>query len=106
MQTLVERQCQEKTSQLSDAAANALLVQLQGWQIDAGKLCKTFDFKGYYGTIAFVNLVAWVVQKQNHHPELIVGYNKCRIEFVTHSVSGLSENDFICAARIDAAQAA
>jgi 4a-hydroxytetrahydrobiopterin dehydratase len=46
------------------------------------------------------------VQKQNHHPDLLVGYNRCRIEFVTHSVSGLSENDFICAARIDAAQSA
>ena len=104
MQTLAQRQCQEQTAKLGDAAAAALLNEVQGWSVDGGKLCKTYQFKGYYGCIAFVNLVAWIVQKQNHHPDLIVSYNKCRIEFITHSVSGLSENDFICAARIDAAQ--
>lgn len=104
MQPLTERQCQEKTSRLDESATQTLLTQLPGWGIEDGKLCKTYGFKGYYGTIAFVNLVAWIVQKQNHHPDLIVGYNKCRVEFITHSVSGLSENDFICAARIDAAQ--
>jgi 4a-hydroxytetrahydrobiopterin dehydratase len=50
--------------------------------------------------------VAWISNKENHHPDLIVSYNKCRVDFVTHSAGGLSENDFICAARIDAAQSA
>lgn len=104
MNPLAQRKCQEKVAKLENVAAEQLLSLLDGWSIEDGKLVKTYEFKGYYGTIAFVNLVAWIVQKQNHHPDLLVGYNKCRIEFVTHSVNGLSENDFICAARIDAAQ--
>lgn len=103
MNELATRQCQEKTSKLDEAAAQVLLSQLDGWVIENGKLAKTFGFKGYYATIAFVNLIAWIVQRQNHHPDLQVGYNKCRVEFSTHSVGGLSDNDFICAARIDAA---
>lgn len=106
MNELATRQCQEKTQKLDEASAQTLLSQLDGWSIEEGKLSKTFGFKGYYGTIAFVNLVAWIVQRQNHHPDLKVSYNKCRVEFATHSVGGLSDNDFICAARIDAALSA
>ena len=106
MNELATRQCQEKTQKLDEASIQKLLTQLEGWDIEDGKLAKTFSFKGYYGTIAFVNLVAWIVQRQNHHPDLKVGYNKCRVEFTTHSVGGLSDNDFICAARIDAAPSA
>lgn len=103
MNELATRQCQEKTLKLDEASAQGLLPQLDGWTIENGKLTRTFTFKGYYATIAFVNLVAWIVQRQNHHPDLKVSYNKCRVEFNTHSVGGLSDNDFICAARIDAA---
>jgi 4a-hydroxytetrahydrobiopterin dehydratase len=78
------------------------LKQLNDWALTNGVIEKTFSFKDYYQTIAFVNAVAWIANSQNHHPDLVVGYNKCTVKYSTHSVGGLSENDFICAARIDA----
>jgi 4a-hydroxytetrahydrobiopterin dehydratase len=56
--------------------------------------------------MAFVNAVAWIAHREDHHPDMTVGYNKVNVAFSTHSVSGLSENDFISAARIDALGAA
>ena len=71
--------------------------------IEDGKgIQRTFRFKNYYQTIAFVNALAWVAHAEDHHPDLAVGYNRCTVNYSTHSVGGLSENDFICAARIDA----
>ena len=83
--------------------ANLLLEQLQDWSIDQTDqtILKTFKFKDYYETIAFVNAVAWIANREDHHPDLEVGYNRCLIRYSTHSVGGLSENDFICAAKID-----
>ena len=52
--------------------------------------------------MAFVNAVAWLSHREDHHPELQVGYNRCRVEYWTHAIGGLSENDFICAAKLDA----
>lgn len=62
---------------------------------------RDFEFKNYYKTIAFVNAVAWMAHQENHHPDLTVGYNHCRVQYSTHAIAGLSENDFICAAKID-----
>jgi 4a-hydroxytetrahydrobiopterin dehydratase len=79
-----------------------LLRDLKGWTIDNGRLAKTFAFKNYYETMAFVNALAWVSHREDHHPDLGVHYNKCRVEYSTHAIGGLSENDFICAAKADA----
>ena len=79
-----------------------LLKGIQGWAIEQGKLTKTFQFKNYYETMAFVNALAWVSHREDHHPDLGVHYNKCRVEYWTHAINGLSENDFICAAKADA----
>ena len=87
------------------AEAVKLLRTLQdGWRIaDDGKsLRRAYGFKDFYRTMAFVNAVAWVANVEDHHPDLEVGYNYCRVMFATHSVGGLSENDFICAAKLDA----
>ena len=86
-----------------DKAAQ-LLKQLSGWSlVDGGKgLRKEFSFKNYYPTMAFVNAVAWIANQQDHHPDMTVCYNKEGVVFSTHSVGGLSENDFICAAKVDA----
>lgn len=83
--------------------AKRLLAELDGWEIndDASAISRTFRFRDYYQTIAFVNALAWIVHQEDHHPDLEVGYNRCRVCFSTHSVGGLSDNDFICAARID-----
>ncbi|MDO9236655.1 MAG: 4a-hydroxytetrahydrobiopterin dehydratase [Aquabacterium sp.] len=86
---------------LSADEEQILLSQLQGWHVDAGKLSKTFTMADFHGTMAFVNAVAWIAHAQDHHPDLAVSYKHCTIEWSTHSVNGLSINDFICAARVD-----
>lgn len=106
MTRLAERHAQPKVTKLSDADARALLAELPGWAIENGVLAKNFSFANYYETMAFVNLVAWIAHREDHHPDMTVGYNRCRVEWSTHSVGGLSENDFICAARIEATHAA
>jgi len=75
-----------------------------GWRIaeDGKSLRRAYGFKDFYRTMAFVNAVAWIANAEDHHPDLEVGYNYCRVEFSTHSVGGLSQNDFICAAKLDA----
>jgi len=75
------------------------------WQYCATEnaLCQTFRFENYSATIKFVNQVANVAEQQDHHPELIVSYNRCKVNYVTHSVNGITLNDFICAAKIDQA---
>lgn len=104
MNALHTRHCQTQVARLSDEAAAAHLAQLSDWKIEDGsRIEKVYSFKNYYGTIAFVNLVAWISHRENHHPDLRVGFNKCTVTYTTHSAGGLSENDFICAARIDAA---
>ena len=89
---------------LAREAAEKLLRQLSGWTMnaDAKEIRRTFAFKNYYGSMAFVNAVAWIAHAEDHHPDMTVGYNKVTVVFSTHSVGGLSENDFISAAKIDA----
>lgn len=102
MTRLADRRCRPDVVRLDDAAAQGLLAGLDGWSVEGGKLVKTFRFPDYHRTLAFVNLVAWIAHREDHHPELDVTYGRCRVAWDTHSVHGLSENDFICAARIDA----
>ena len=104
MSDLAIRHCApcEGGAALPDITARELLTQLKGWEISNGKLVKTFAFKNYYETMTFVNALAWVSHKEDHHPELRVHYNKCEVRYDTHSVNGLTENDFICAAKAGA----
>lgn len=88
---------------LSAEECAALLTQAPDWEINAenSAISRLFHFKNYYQTIAFVNAVAWICHQQDHHPDMTVSYNRCHITFSTHTVAGLSRNDFICATRID-----
>jgi len=109
MSDLASRHCApQRGPALTRPAAEALLAQLSGWTMnaDAKEIRRTFAFKDYHGSIAFVNAVAWIAHREDHHPDMAVGYNKVTVAFSTHSVSGLSENDFISAAKIDALGAA
>ena len=74
------------------------------WELSAqpSALSRDFRFGNYYQTMAFVNAVAWIAHAEDHHPDLEVGYNHCRVHLSTHSIGGLSLNDFICVAKIDA----
>jgi 4a-hydroxytetrahydrobiopterin dehydratase len=94
--------CEGGVAPLTPAETASLLKGLKDWALAEGKLVKTFNFTDYYDTMAFVNATAWISHREDHHPDLTVGYNKCRVEYITHAIGGLSENDFICAAKIDA----
>jgi 4a-hydroxytetrahydrobiopterin dehydratase len=96
--------CQGGTPPLTRDRANELLGKLdKGWSLaaDAGSIRRELSFKDFYRTMSFVNAVAHLANIEDHHPDLEVGYNYCRIVFTTHAVKGLSENDFICAAKVD-----
>lgn len=83
------------------------MQQIPGWaqtkrnHNSPQRIQRKFTFKDYYQTIAFVNAVAWIVQQNDHHPDMQIGYNDCMVTFTTHSVNGLTINDFICAAKIN-----
>jgi 4a-hydroxytetrahydrobiopterin dehydratase len=94
--------CKPGTPALTDTEINLLLPAISGWELRSGQISKAHQFKDYHHTMAFVNAVAWLAHREDHHPDLEVGYNRCVVRYSTHSVKGLSENDFICAAKVDA----
>ena len=95
------RPCEGGVSPYTAPQAKAMLSELKGWLVEDGKLVKLYPFTNYYQTMAFVNALAWISHREDHHPDLAVGYNKCRVEYSTHAAGGLTENDFICAAKCD-----
>jgi 4a-hydroxytetrahydrobiopterin dehydratase len=98
------RPCEGGVAPLARGAAEGLLSKLQrGWSLDAAgqRIRREFAFRDFYRTMSFVNAIAHVANIEDHHPDLEVGYNYCRVVFTTHAIQGLSENDFICAAKID-----
>jgi 4a-hydroxytetrahydrobiopterin dehydratase len=94
--------CEGGVAPLSVTQAQSLLKSLRGWILEEGKLVKLYPFANYYQTMAFVNALAWISHREDHHPDLEGGSNKCRGVYSTHAIGGLSENDFICAAKCDA----
>ena len=105
-QDLLAMQCGHATIALTDTQINAYLATIPGWAMAAGKLCKTFSVNNYYENLAFFNACALVFHADDHHPETHLSYNRCSFAFDTHSVNegrgGISINDFICAAKVDA----
>lgn len=93
--------CAGGIAPLSAPEAADLMKQLKGWILEDGKLVKLYAFRNYHETMAFVNALAWVSHREDHHPDLEVHYNKCRVTYWTHDAGGLTENDFICAAKAD-----
>ena len=105
MTQLASRTCSpQQGNALDGRAAKGLLAQLDGWSMDDGAKAvhRTFNFQSYFATMAFANAVAWIAHREDHHPDMAVGYNTLTVTFSTHSVGGLTENDFICAAKVDA----
>jgi 4a-hydroxytetrahydrobiopterin dehydratase len=94
--------CEGGIAPMNEAEAAALMKELPGWELGKGTIFKTYAFRDYYQTMAFVNALAWISHREDHHPDLEVGYNKCRVEYSTHAIGGLSQNDFICAAKAEA----
>ncbi len=74
----------------------------QGWKLIDGAIEKSFEFPNYHATMAFVNALAWVAHREDHHPDLAVSYGRCTVRFNTHDVNGISVSDMLCAAAADA----
>lgn len=91
----------EGDAALSPEQADLLIPLVRGWARTGLEIHKTYTFPDYHHTMSFVNAVAFVANAEDHHPTLEVSYNKVRVRYSTHSVGGLSENDFICAAKIE-----
>ncbi len=88
---------------LTQARVSELLPDVPGWELaeEGRALVRTFRFDNYYQTMAFVNALAFMAHREDHHPDLGVHYDRAVVRYSTHDVGGLSENDFICAARAD-----
>ncbi|MBI2382904.1 MAG: 4a-hydroxytetrahydrobiopterin dehydratase [Gammaproteobacteria bacterium] len=97
--------CEGGVKPLDAARIAAFGKQLDArWTVlDGGKMLKAdFEFENYYQTTAFVNAVAWIAHREDHHPDIAFGYRTATVAYWTHAVGGLSDNDFICAAKVDA----
>jgi 4a-hydroxytetrahydrobiopterin dehydratase len=94
--------CEGGVAPLSDEQVRPLLKGLDGWTREGKSITKTYRFKNYFETMAFVNAAAWISHREDHHPEMLASYGECRVSYWTHAIGGLSENDFICAAKLDA----
>ena len=93
-------------------AATEIVTQLSqlngdnpdGWKFIDGAIERTFRFTNFHDTMAFVNAVAWIAHREDHHPDVAFGYNRCSLRFNTHDVNGISVSDFFCAAAVNALQ--
>ena len=95
--------CEGGIPALTLAEIQQLHPQINQWQIstDGKGISRRFTFKNFYKTMAFVNAIAWIANQENHHPDMEVGFNYCVVKYTTHAVNGLTQNDFICAAKVD-----
>ena len=94
--------CEAGTPPLGQKTIAAYLEQLPEWELTDNAISRKFEFRNYYQTMAFVNAVAWLAHSENHHPDLAVSYRFCTVRYTTHAIGGLSENDFVCAAKVTA----
>ena len=94
--------CEGGVAPLGEEQVRPMLKGLPGWEREGKGIARTFKFANYFETMAFVNAAAWVSHREDHHPDLLVKWGECRVSYWTHAIGGLSENDFICAAKLDA----
>ncbi|MET0207935.1 MAG: 4a-hydroxytetrahydrobiopterin dehydratase [Burkholderiaceae bacterium] len=93
--------CRSGALRLGTDELAAQLSILDGWALTGDRLEKTFHFADYHHTMAFVNALAWVAHREDHHPDLSVHYNRCVVAFSTHDAGGVTQNDVICAAKAE-----
>jgi 4a-hydroxytetrahydrobiopterin dehydratase len=93
-----------KENKLAAARANELLALLPGWEFgpDNAEIRKQYRFQDFVRALAFVNALGWIAERENHHPDVELGWGRCLVRFSTHDVGGLSMNDFISAAKAEA----
>ncbi len=95
--------CSSDTPILDTQTIQNHLKDLTFWELNANQteIKREFKFKNYGQVMAFTQTVAWLAFKEGHHPDMLVSYNLCSVRFTTHAINALSENDFICAAKVD-----
>ena len=101
LEALAVQPCVRGASRLANAEINAELRALPGWSQVADRIAKTFRFANYHETIAFVNAVAWIAHRTDHHPDLSVHFNRCVVSYATHDAGSVTQNDLVCAARVE-----
>lgn len=106
MNPFMNKQCRPYSAEepiLSNEQIKQNLSHITRWELLESEQClyRAYQFSNYYQTISFVNALAWIAHKQDHHPELTVHYNRCEVRYKTHSVRGITENDFICASLVE-----
>ena len=107
MSDLTHEQCRpyrKDETPLTETAAAELLRELAGWQLAGRNLTKTYHFKNFAAALAFVNRIGAIAEREDHHPDICFGWGKAEITLTTHSLGGLSRNDFIVAVKIDAGE--
>ena len=101
--SLVDRHCTHGAAALDDATMQSLLTEVPDWRISGARLEREFVFRDFHETMEFVNALAFMIHREDHHPDLTVGYRRCTASWTTHSAGNrLTDNDFICAAKADA----
>jgi len=98
---LAASHCTAGAGKLADDAMSARLSTLTGWSRRGDCIEKAYPFANYHETIGFVNALAWIANREDHHPDLAVSYNRCVVTWSTHDVGGVTDNDAICAAKTD-----
>jgi 4a-hydroxytetrahydrobiopterin dehydratase len=100
---LLARRCRPINGESAYTAGETLaqLSETPAWSAQNKSLERSFAFQDFYDTMAFVNALAWLIHGEDHHPDMHLSYNRCTVRWNTHSVDGISENDFICAAKTD-----
>ena len=93
--------CEGGVPPMTDAEIAKSLKEVDGWEFTGGVIKRAFGFKDHYEVMAFLNAIAWISNREGHHPDIRFGYNTCEVSYSTHAIGGLSENDFICAAKVN-----
>jgi 4a-hydroxytetrahydrobiopterin dehydratase len=94
--------CTAQTPKLTGAELERRLKEVPGYALEGDRIARTYRFGNYYQTMAFVNAVAWIAHREDHHPDLEVFYDRVVVRYSTHAAGGLTLNDFVCAAKVDA----
>lgn len=96
--------CEGGVAPLDANETEQLLAAIPEWQANTAgtEISREYKFANFYETMAFVNALAYIAHREDHHPDLEIGYRRCLVRYSTHAIGGLSENDFICASKIDA----
>ena len=101
LRALADQHCHAGAARLADADLAARLSTLAGWSAGDGRLAKTFAFANFHETVGFAGALAWIANREDHHPDLTVSYNRCVVAWSTHDAGGITENDVVCAAKTD-----